>query len=136
MKKTYLLKALFGSAIIAFASMSHAQDAASAASPSASDTASSDDHGGSPGEYLLKLAGTLGLTDTQIAQIKAIFETSAGQFKTIKNDSSLSDDQKFAQMKTLKDSTEQQIKTILTPEQQQKLEALLHKFMQHHVAKR
>jgi Spy/CpxP family protein refolding chaperone len=135
MKRNYFLKALIGSAVIAFASISHAQDAAPAASPSASDAAPGD-HGVSPSDYMLRLGAEVGLSDAQIAQIKTIFETSAGQLKTIKEDGSLTDDQKSAQIKALKGTTDQQVNAVLTPEQRQKFAVLLQRFLQHRVDRR
>jgi len=137
MKRTYFLKALLGSAVIAFASTGQAQDPAAApsASPSTSDAASenaSGTQGGSGGSYVQKLIQMLGLSDAQVAQIKTILETSEGQSKTILADTSLAEDQKSVQLSAVKTSTTQQITALLTPGQQQKFTALLQQFLQHH----
>jgi Spy/CpxP family protein refolding chaperone len=134
MKSRYYLKALFGCSVIAFALMSRAQEATSPL-PSPAETTSGT-QGGSQGGYVQKLIKTLGLTDAQVGQIKTILQTSEGQFKTIMDNSSLTQDQKSEQFKALEESTHQQINSVLTPEQQQKFSAFLHQFQGHHVQRR
>ena len=135
MKRNRALKALLGSVVMAFAALSQAQDAAPAASPSASDPASGGP-AGLQGNDMERLAEALELTDAQVAQIKTIFQTSAGQFKAIEEDSSLAQDQKSQQVKALKDNINQQINSVLTPGQQQKFSALLQPFLTHHMHRR
>ena len=130
MKRDHFFQALLGCAVITFASMSHAQDSAPSATPSTSDAASGK-QGDSAGNYVQKLIQALGLTDSQVAQIKTILQTSEGQSKTILEDSSLAQDQKSVQLSTLKTSTNQQITALLTPEEQQKFTMLLQQ-LQHH----
>ena len=136
MKRNHWLNALLGGAfLIAFACTGLAQDAAPVASTSASDAASGN-HAGSRGDYLLKLAAVLGLSDAQVAQIKAIFQATAGQFKAIQEDSLLAQDQKLAQINALRDNVDQKISAVLTPGQQQKFASLLQRFQQRRVERR
>jgi hypothetical protein len=75
-------------------------------------------------QQLTWLMGLLGLTDAQQAQIKPILVSTQSQMKAIFQNTSLTADQKHAQMKTLLDSTANQIETYLTPDQVSQLESL------------
>lgn len=63
----------------------------------------------------------LGLTTEQRSQIEAIHKSTRDQMNNIRNDSTLSSEQKEAKLKTLLQNSQQQVSGILTPEQQQKL---------------
>lgn len=65
--------------------------------------------------------GDLGLTTDQRSQIEAIHKSTRDQMNSIRNDSTLSSEQKEAKLKTLLQNSQQQVSGILTPEQQQKL---------------
>ena len=67
------------------------------------------------------LAG-LNLTDQQKAQLKAQREQTEQQAQAIRNNSSLTEEQKREQMRTLHQNAMQQFRSALTPEQQQQLE--------------
>ena len=62
----------------------------------------------------------LNLTDDQVASLKKNHEDMAQKFKAIRDDKSLSDDQKKAQLKDLREQQQNSLKSILTPEQMQK----------------
>jgi Spy/CpxP family protein refolding chaperone len=64
----------------------------------------------------------LNLTDDQVASLKKSHEDMAQKFKAIRDDKSLTDDQKKAQLKDLRDQQQNNLKSILTPEQMQKLQ--------------
>ena len=66
------------------------------------------------------LAG-LGLTTDQRTQIETIHKSTKDQVSAIRNDATLSTEQKEAKLKSLRQSSHQQVSAILTPEQQQKL---------------
>jgi periplasmic protein CpxP/Spy len=72
-------------------------------------------------EKLQHLSSELNLTDDQKQKIKPILQNEIGQIKTVHDDSSLSSDQKQAQMKDIHASAKTQINEILTPDQQKKL---------------
>ena len=63
----------------------------------------------------------LGLTADQRSQLETIHKSTRDQVSAIRNDSTLSSEQKEAKLKSLLQNSHQQVSTILTPEQQQKL---------------
>lgn len=63
----------------------------------------------------------LGLSAEQRSQITGIHETTRNQVSAIRNDSTLSNEQKIEKIRSLRQGTRQQVSTILTPEQQQKI---------------
>jgi Spy/CpxP family protein refolding chaperone len=65
------------------------------------------------------MAKKLNLTQDQQTQLKPIFEKQHEQAKAIKNDSSLTADQKKEKFQSLRQGTMAQVNNILTPEQQQ-----------------
>lgn len=75
------------------------------------------------GEHRLeKMKKELGLTDDQVAALKKGHEDMAQKFKAVHDDKSLTDEQKKAQLKEYKKQQHDSLKSILTPEQLQKLE--------------
>jgi Spy/CpxP family protein refolding chaperone len=73
----------------------------------------------------------LNLTDDQVAALKKSHEDMSQKFKAIRDDKSLSDDQKKAQLKDLRDQQHNSLKSILTEEQLQKMQQM-HKHGKHH----
>lgn len=71
-----------------------------------------------------KFAKALNLTPEQQTELKQIRESSREQFKAIKNDSSLTADQKKAKMKELRKSTNEQMMSKLNPDQQAKFKEM------------
>jgi len=84
---------------------------------------------GGPGAWLTE---KLGLTADQQAKVKAIFDASRPQMEAIHSDTSLSKEDKRAKMKALHDSNDAQIRALLTPDQQQKFDALKAEHRQKH----
>ena len=74
-------------------------------------------HHFSPQQQLARLTTKLGLSDTQQGQIGPVLVSRDAQFKTIHENTSLSEDQKHEQMKALMESTNQQIESFLNPAQ-------------------
>jgi len=66
---------------------------------------------------------SLGLSDDQKAQIQKIHENMKSQMDAIKNDSTLSPDQKRAKMHEIHKASHEQVMQILTPEQREKAKA-------------
>jgi Spy/CpxP family protein refolding chaperone len=62
-----------------------------------------------------------GLTADQRSQLETIHQSTRDQLRAIRSDSTLSSEQKEAKLKSLLQNSHQQVSTILTPEQQQKL---------------
>jgi len=67
----------------------------------------------------------LNLTSDQKSQMKSIQESTKQQREAIKNDASLTQDEKKAKMKDLQKSHSQKINSILTPDQQAKRNAYI-----------
>jgi len=65
--------------------------------------------------------GALNLTADQRSQLKSIHETKRDQVNAIRNDATLSQEQKADKIRSLHQSTRQQVSGILTPEQQHKM---------------
>lgn len=71
-------------------------------------------------ENAQKMAEELNLTDEQKAKTKAIHDQTGDALKAIHKDASLSEEQKREKAKALRDSTQEQVRALLTPEQQAK----------------
>jgi len=75
-------------------------------------------------EKLQQISSELNLTDAQKAQLKPILQSEVQQLQAVKNDSSLSPDQKQAKVSEIRQSYKSQMSNILTPEQQKKWESM------------
>jgi protein CpxP len=63
----------------------------------------------------------LGLTDAQKAQLRPIVTEETQQMEAVRNDSSLSQEQKMSKINQIREAASPKIKAILTPEQLQRL---------------
>ncbi len=70
-----------------------------------------------------RLTQALALTDAQQKQVKGILEAAAGQRKAIM-DEQLAEKDRWAKMRFLMEDTNTKIRTVLTPDQQQKFDAM------------
>jgi Spy/CpxP family protein refolding chaperone len=70
------------------------------------------------------MADELNLTADQRAKAKDIRQNYKTRFEALKNDTTLSQDQKKAKLQELMKAQQEEMKTILTPEQVQKMETL------------
>src|SRR5260370_27388757 len=75
-------------------------------------------------QHLQHMSSELNLTDDQKQKIQPILQSEVQQMKPVRNDSSLSADQKQAKMQGIRDSANSQIAPILTPDQQKKFAAM------------
>jgi periplasmic protein CpxP/Spy len=73
---------------------------------------------------LQELSSELNLTDDQKSQLKPILQDEVQQLKAVHDDASLSPDQKKAKATEIRQSHKSQMSSILTPEQQKKLESI------------
>ena len=71
-------------------------------------------------DNMQRMAKELNLTDAQKTQMKGIQQNARTQMQAIRNDNSLTQDQKRAKIQELHQSTQTQMNGVLTPEQQQK----------------
>lgn len=85
--------------------------------------------GAKRGEGMKKLAAYLALTDAQKAQMTTILQNARQQAKALKEDTSLTPAARQAKMKALRKNTNQQVMSVLTPTQRQKMKDL--RQMQH-----
>ena len=81
-------------------------------------------------EHMNKMATELNLTADQKTQVQGIMQDGMQQTRAIKQDSSLSEDQKEAKIKELHEATHTKINGVLTADQQQKF-AAMQKDMRH-----
>jgi len=75
-------------------------------------------------KHLDKMKTTLGLTDSQISELKANRAEMHAKFKAIKENESLTREQKHEQLMNLRTEAKEQHKKILTAEQQKKMEEM------------
>ena len=87
---------------------------------------------GSPDAHLQMLSEKLNLTEDQKAKLKPILEDQAEQLKSIRNDTSLTPEQKIAKKKAIHETTHDQINAVLTPDQQAKFKEMKHEGMEKH----
>ena len=69
-------------------------------------------------QRLQRMTQALNLTEDQQAKIKPILENESTQMQGLRSDSSLSQDDRMAKMKQIRETTTSQINPILTPDQQ------------------
>jgi Spy/CpxP family protein refolding chaperone len=68
----------------------------------------------------------LGLTEGQQSQLKSLFSGARQQRETVLNNVSLSNAQKQTQLQQIRQTTQTQLSSILTPEQLQKMQHMRH----------
>jgi len=73
---------------------------------------------------LQEISSELNLTDDQKTQLKPILQDEMGQIKAVKDDASLSPDQKKAKVSDIRQNYKSQINSVLTPDQQKKWAAM------------
>ncbi|HUS20125.1 MAG TPA: Spy/CpxP family protein refolding chaperone [Terriglobales bacterium] len=74
--------------------------------------------------HMQKMSTELGLTEAQKTQLKALHEQERTKAQELRVNTSLTKEQKMEQMKALRESSQSQMKSILTPEQQTKFETM------------
>jgi len=116
----FLTLILSGAMVLPMAAI--AQNAGSAAGGDANAAASQTNE--KKGERAAKFAEALNLTDQQKADLKGIRDNERQQAQAIKNDTSLTAEQKKAKFKELRKSSHEQMMAKLTPEQQQKFKEM------------
>jgi len=78
----------------------------------------------SPDQRLQMLTQQLNLTADQQAQIKPLLESESQQMQTLRQDSSLSPQDRMSKMQQIRQSTNDHIKPILNSDQQQKFQEM------------
>ena len=67
-----------------------------------------------------EMAAKLGLTTEQQGKLKDLFQSTRQQRQSVLNSTTLTNDEKLAQLKQIRETTKSQLATILTPDQMQK----------------
>ena len=75
-------------------------------------------------ERLKTMTEKLGLTEEQQGKIREIFAKTAPKAKALREDTALSEEDKRAKMMELRKGEAEEIRAVLTPEQQEKMKAL------------
>ncbi len=126
-----LIGMLFAAALAA-ATLAHAQDVSNSTSSQPAPPAAAqpgpqndnrEDRMRQRHERMMK---ELNLSDAQKQQMKSIHQESRQQAEAIRNDSSLTPEQKHAKLEALHDAIHEKVNGILTPEQQEKVKAMKH----------
>jgi Spy/CpxP family protein refolding chaperone len=99
-----------------------AQDAAPASPPPQGQMGP---RGGGGRGQLEMLTKRLNLTSDQQTQVKAIDEDSGNQMMAVRNDTSLSQDDKRSKMMDIRKASQDKIRAVLTDDQKTKYDALL-----------
>jgi periplasmic protein CpxP/Spy len=122
--KISLLAMLALGGLVTFGTLAKAEDTNTAAKPPG-------DHQGPPGgprggmqDRGAKLAEELGLSDDQKTKFQEVMKEQGDKRKALREDTSLSDDDKKTKGKALRDETDAKIKAILTAEQYEKWQKL------------
>ncbi len=68
-----------------------------------------------------QLTGMLNLSDSQAAKVKSVLEEERGKMMALRDDPTLSLEDKEAKLLVIRQNASQQIMSVLSPEQQQKL---------------
>jgi len=118
--KTFNRFAVMMAACMAVTQFAFAEDTA----PATSGTDSTGVPHGGRGQRIEHLVQALGLTDQQKTQLQDLFKAHESDFKAIRDDQSLTKEQKREKLKSIMDEIKQQAKSFLTPEQQQKWDQL------------
>jgi Spy/CpxP family protein refolding chaperone len=79
----------------------------------------------SPDQRLQMLTKQLNLTSDQQEKIKPILESESQQMQTLRQDSSLSQEDRMSKMRQIRQGTNEQIKLVLNSDQQQKFEEMM-----------
>ena len=119
-----LLAVLTLGSLVAFSTLSRAED-----TPPKPDAKHGPRQGGpggpgGRGDMMKKMAEELNLTDDQKEKLKPIMKEQGEKMKALFDDSSISQEDKRAKMKELREANATKIKAILTPEQTTKFEAM------------
>jgi protein CpxP len=83
-------------------------------------------HAPNPQRQAEFISKKLNLSADQTAKLTPILTDRAQKFQSLMQDQSLTPDQRHAQMKAIHESTEQQLATVLSPDQLQQLKAMRH----------
>ena len=118
--------------VLLVAGLTFAQTSQQSQAPTPDKHAGMHHNGESADQHLQMLSEKLNLTDDQKAKLKPILQDQLQQMKTVREDTSLSEEQKQAKMKSIHESLHNQINAVLTPEQQAKFKQMMQEHMENH----
>ena len=118
--------------VLLAASLTFAQTSQESQAPTPDTHAGMHHNGESADQHLQMLTEKLNLTDDQKAKLKPILQDQMQQMKAVREDSSLSQEQKRAKMKSIHESLHDQINAVLTSEQQAKFKQMRQEQMEKH----
>jgi periplasmic protein CpxP/Spy len=118
--------------VLLAAGLTFAQPSQESQAPTPDKHAAMHHNGESADQHLQMLSEKLNLTDDQKAKLKPILQDQMQQVKAVREDTSLSQEQKRAKMKSIHESLHEQINAVLTPEQQAKFKQMRQEQMEKH----
>jgi len=77
-----------------------------------------------PDQQLQRMTKTLNLSDDQQQKIKPLLENQSQQMQSLRQDTTMSREDRMAKMQQIRQSTNEQIKEILNPDQQKQFEQM------------
>jgi protein CpxP len=110
--------------VLLAAALTFAQTSQESQGPTPNKHAGMHHNGESADQHLQMLSEKLNLTDDQKAKLSPILQDQMQRMKAVREDSSLSQEQKRAKMKSIHESLHDQISAVLKPEQQAKFEQM------------
>jgi len=84
------------------------------------------EHASNPNHEAKRLAKALSLTSDQVSKIEPILADRDQKLEALKTNTTLAPKDMHKQMRAIHESTEQQLSTILTPDQLQQMKAMRH----------
>ena len=118
--------------VLLAAGLTFAQPSQESQAPTPDQHAGMHHNGESADQHLQMLSEKLNLTDDQKGKLKPILQDQMQQMKVVREDSSLSEEQKRTKMKAIHESLHDQINAVLTPEQQAKFKQMRQEHMEKH----
>jgi len=124
MKSPHRFLALLGLSALALAPLARADEPPAAPPPPPAGEHPHPDRAAMRAQRLTELTQKLSLTDAQQQQVKAIWAASEEQGKALRDDDSLSREDRRAKMDAIMKSSHDQVRAILTPDQQKTFDAM------------
>ena len=137
MYRAFLPKALALTVLAAgltFAGAQQAQPTPDANAPQTTAPEGPHHHAPNPQREARMLSKRLGLTPDQMARIEPILNDRAQKMEALHQNQQLAPQDRHQQMRAIHESTEQQLSSVLTPDQMTQLKAMHHNGHGHHEA--
>jgi periplasmic protein CpxP/Spy len=136
MLKHCLLALMLGGVLYAASALAMAQDAPNQDAPQTNQQSQMAGPNGhrhfDPQRRTEMLTKRLNLTSDQQAKVLDIFKSEQSQMESLRSDSSLSQDDRHSKMMDIHKTSDDQIRALLTPDQQKKFDAMQNRQWQGH----